>query len=146
MEEAQVRRARARKRTSPAASRWQALIAGWSRSGQTQRAYCHRMGISFGTFAWWKHELTGSPSGRARPGQRAATSPRFVRVDVLAPGGPASSQAQKGISTEVTGAPPPASSFPLEILLPGDIRVRVGLDCGGDLLGRVLATLRGVGC
>jgi hypothetical protein len=104
------------------------------------------MGISFGTFAWWKHQLAGTPCGRAGIGRRASTPPRFVRVEVLPPGVPVSDEPRPVISAEVTGASLPAGSVPLEIVLPGDIRLRVGRDCDVALLDRVLATLRGSGC
>jgi hypothetical protein len=146
MDEAKAGRARAGKRMSPAATRWRVLIAGWSRSGQTQRAYCLRMGVSFGTFTWWKHQLTGTTSGHIPAKRRASASPRFVRVEVLPSRGLLPSQMPEVKSTQVAVTPRQPGSVPLEIIFPGDIRVRVGLDCDGDLLRRVLVVLRGAGC
>ena len=140
------RRTRAAKGLSPAALRWQALIADWARGGLTQRAYCRRMRISAGTFAWWKRRLAGASSGTARTGRRGSTPPRFVRVTAI----PIESSAW-GRSPEATSAgnyrtSTPADSVPLEVIFPGDIRVRVGAACDEALLGRVLAALRGTGC
>jgi hypothetical protein len=131
---------------SPAASRWQALIADWARGGQTQRAYRRRMRISVGTFAWWKHRLAGASPGTALAGRRGSTPPRFVRVTALPSGGLASGLSQEATSAEDYRTSTPTESVPWEVIFPGDIQVRVGVACDGALLGRVLAALRGTGC
>jgi hypothetical protein len=104
------------------------------------------MKISAGTFAWWKHRLAGSLSAPAPVGRRALTSPRFVRVAAPATGAAGLDPSRGAVSSEVSLRSTPAGSAPLEILLPGDIRVRVGVECDSSLLGRVLAVLREAGC
>lgn len=146
MDQRRPRRARPTKGMSPAASRWRALITDWSRSGQTQRAYCLRMKISTGTFSWWKHRLAGVSPGRAPADRRASTSPRFVRVEMLPSNQSGSDQSRTVVSAGASRPSTPAGSVPLEILLPGDIRIRVGVECDAAILRRVLAALRGAGC
>lgn len=145
MDERRPRRTQVTKAMSPAASRWWALIAGCSRSGQTQRSYCRRMKISAGTFAWWKHRLADSLSAPAPVNRRAQTSPRFVRVVAPATGATGLDPLRDAVSSEVSLRSTSTGSAPLEILLPGDIRVRIGVECDSSLLVRVLAVLREAG-
>jgi hypothetical protein len=146
MDERKARRTRAAKGMTPAASRWQALIADWARGRLTQRAYCRRMRISASTFAWWKHQLAGAASSTAPAGRRGSTPPRFVPVTVLPTDAPALGPPPEATSAEDDRTSTPTDSVPLEIIFSGDIRVRVGAACDGALLGRVLAALRGAGC
>jgi hypothetical protein len=104
------------------------------------------MKISAGTFAWWKHRLADSSSAAAPVRRRASTSPRFVRVAAPATGATGRDPSRDAVSAEVTQRSTPAGPAPLEILLPGDIRVWVGVECDSSLLGRVLAVLREAGC
>ena len=69
-----------------------------------------------------------------------------MRVAVPPTGAPVPSQAREAVSGVISRPPTPAGLVPLEIILPGDIRIRVGGDCDGPLLGRVLAALREAGC
>ena len=99
------RRTRAAKGLSPAAFRWQALIVDGARGGQTQRAYCRRMRISAGTFAWWKHRLAGASLGPAPAGRRRSTPPRFVRVTGFPTDAPASGPSPEAASAELDRTP-----------------------------------------
>jgi hypothetical protein len=140
------RRKKTRQYATPAASRWSSLIADWSRSGETQRAYCQRMGISHGTFAWWRHQFARSASAPTDVRQASSASPRFVRVEMLPAGGPKPDPERDVAATETGRAFSPVGIVPLEIILRGEIHVRVGRDCDPAFLGRVLAVLREAAC
>jgi hypothetical protein len=140
------RRRKPRQYPTPAASRWGSLIADWSRSGETQRAYCRRMGISHGTFAWWRHRLARSASAPIDVRPASSASPRFVRVEMLPAGGPKPDPERDVAAAETGRAFSPAGLVPLEIILPGEIHVRVGRDCDPAFLGRVLTALREGAC
>ncbi len=140
------RRRKARQFPTPAASRWGSLTADWSRSGQTQRAYCQRMGISYGTFAWWRHHLARSASAPIDVRPASSVSPRFVRVEMLPAGGPKPDRERNVALPDPGRAFSRAAVVPLEIILPGEIHVRVGRDCDPACLGRVLTLLRELAC
>lgn len=53
--------------SSKRAAYWQDLVDQWSRSGQTQAAFCRKHGITYGSFIWWKRQLTSAPAGGAAP-------------------------------------------------------------------------------
>lgn len=102
------------------------------------------MGISYGSFTWWRHRLrrsAGASIGARRP---ASTSPKFVRVDVLPAGEP---RPDRDVARTGTGRVSGSGAVvPLEIVLPGKIRVRIGRDCDPAFLGRVLTVLRVAAC
>ena len=131
------------KRSSDRAAHWQALISAWSKSGLSQRAFCARRGILPGTFAWWKHQLSKSVR---EPSRWRSASARFVRVE-LRSGATARSAAGADSmgSTAPASGPPPAPAF-LELVFPDGIQVRIGAGCDSELLGLVVATLRGGRC
>jgi hypothetical protein len=73
---------------SKRAAYWQDLVDQWSRSGQTQAAFCRKRGINYGSFVWWKRQLTSAASGagvprgsRGRRGRTTKTGP-FVEVQL----------------------------------------------------------------
>ena len=118
---------------------WQAVVADWSESGLSQRAYCARMGIRPGTFAWWKHELFGGGRKRSR---RRPSQARFVRVEVRPSTHPTDNSGQPSRESAQAVLELPALPTPLiELLLPTGIRVRIGAGCESELLGRVLSVL-----
>lgn len=43
-----------------ASSHWQAHIAAWSDSGQTQAAYCQAHDLNLHTFKYWRKRLSAS--------------------------------------------------------------------------------------
>lgn len=126
----------------PRASHWRSVIADWSRSGLSQRAYCDRKHLAVGTFAWWKHHLRSATPTCSRP--TVPDRPEFVRVRVRggepAVGPPADSWR---VSKQPSAAPPPAS---LEIVMSGDLTVRIYPECDVAMLIRVLDVLRGGLC
>jgi len=73
--------------------RWRGLISEWSRSGQTQVAFCGARGLNAGTFAWWKRQLRrdgwGSAGATARRGRRTRDSGRFIEVHLAGSSRPA---------------------------------------------------------
>ena len=50
---------------SKRAAYWQDLVDRWSRSGQTQAAFCRQRGITYGSFIWWKRQLASAAGGGA---------------------------------------------------------------------------------
>jgi hypothetical protein len=129
--------------TSERAAHWRAIIAAWSESGLTQPAFCSQKGIPLGTFAWWKHELSGGSQKRTRRPRRS----RFLRVELRPSAHPAGDSNQDSIGSAWAVAPPATLAVPLiELLLPDGVRVRLYADCDTELLGRVLTTLRDGRC
>ena len=55
---------------------WRKLISAWSRSGQTQAAFCRKQGVKYWSFCWWKRKLAleGGGAGHRRP--RSKQGPR----------------------------------------------------------------------
>jgi transposase len=102
------------------AARWEALVASWRRSGESQAAFCRRRRLSVERFSWWKRRLAAIPAG----GNRS----RFVAVRVRSSG------------------PAEVPTGVLEITLAGGTRIRVERDCPGELLVRVLGAFGGQGC
>jgi hypothetical protein len=104
----------------------------------TQRAYCERMQLAVGTFAWWKHRL-GSAGSRRR-GPAATDHPEFVRVRVR-DGGPTGSKMTGSSALPDRPSSEPPRPAPLEIVLPGDVIVRVYPECETSMLARVIGAL-----
>jgi len=66
---------------------WQDLVGQWSRSGQTQVAFCRERGVTYGSFTWWKRQLTSAgdtaPRGsRDRRGRATMKTESFVEVQL----------------------------------------------------------------
>jgi hypothetical protein len=108
------------------------VIADWSRSGLTQRAYCEREDLAVGTFAWWKHHLKTERRATAERRSRSDTPP-FVQVEVRG-------TAQRSELAEEL--PVPAG---IEIVS-GDLVVRIFAGCDPTTLSHVVAALRGARC
>ena len=55
---------------------WQDLVGQWSRSGQTQAAFCRSRGITYSAFTWWKRKLSaaGNVAPHGSRGQRGENS------------------------------------------------------------------------
>jgi len=72
---------------------WQDLVDEWSRSGQTQAAFCRAHGITYGSFGWWKRRLASVSDGdsalRGSRGRRGCTQKAGAFVEVQVPGSPA---------------------------------------------------------
>jgi hypothetical protein len=137
-----TRRVSPANRSSGRAAHWQSLIAAWSKSGLSQRAFCARRGILPGTLAWWKHQLS---SEIPVPSRRRPASARFVRVELR----PGATGAEVGAGSATSTAPvcsPPALPALLELVFPDGLRVRIGAGCDPELVGRVLAALRSGRC
>jgi hypothetical protein len=68
----------ARSRSESTESHWRQLIEEWSRSGQTQPAFCRQRDVSLWSFRSWRGRLL------KRDGQRTRRSPRrFTPVEVI---------------------------------------------------------------
>lgn len=37
--------------------RWREIVIGWDKSGETQQAYCQRLGVSLNTFSYARSKL-----------------------------------------------------------------------------------------
>jgi hypothetical protein len=101
-------------------SKWRRHVMAQAASGQSVRAYCRGRGISEQGFHWWRREL--------------------ARRDTVKPAGAAAF-----VPVEVTGTPVAASASAgaVEIVLPGDRRVRVMGPVDRQQLADVLVVLEG---
>jgi hypothetical protein len=77
-----------RRSPSKRAAYWQDLVDQWSRSGQTQAAFCRERGITYSSFLWWKRQLAPALGGdgalrgsRGRRG-RVKKANSFVEVQL----------------------------------------------------------------
>ncbi len=120
--------------SSDRASYWRSVIAECSKSGLSQRAYCERHGLANGTLSWWKHHLR-TASRRTKRGSTAVTESRFAEVQVR-------EDAISGSAASFSAV----SVAPLEVVVAGDLVVRVHGDCDESLLLRVITALRRTGC
>lgn len=94
---------------------WAARMASWSRSGLSRRAWCDRHGVNVHTFDYWRRRLREVPL----PGKR---------------------KARRSLVPIVVAAAVPVE--PLELVLPGGIRLRVPSDAD---VARVTALVRALG-
>jgi len=69
------------RRPSRRAAYWQNLVDQWSRSGQTQAAFCRKRGITYGSFIWWKRRLASAPTGDGAPGGSGGRRARVRKAD-----------------------------------------------------------------
>ena len=77
-----------RRSGSERAEYWRKSISAWSRSGETQAAFCRKQRIKYCNFVWWKRKLAldsedvtqprGSRGKRARPTKTGS----FVEVQL----------------------------------------------------------------
>ena len=94
------------KRDGKKESKWRCHVAGQVTGGLPVRAYCRAQGLSENSFYWWRREL----QRRDQEKSAAAGVPAFVPVRVTA---------------DSTEAPAVAVASVVEIVLPGDRRLRV---------------------
>jgi len=116
---------------------WLERIDAWSLSGQTQRLFCLRQGISENLFSRWKANLA------QRERQRAASPSNAVEL--------VESRREDLAWAEVAwpSAEPvetPDSSCGFEIVLPRGWSVRLGSEFEAEPLRRLLGVLEGFAC
>ena len=117
---------------------WRKIMRQWEQSGQTQAEYCRRQSLSLAAFGWWRSELKRRErerSGRAdqqpkhsRKTDRQPKPVSFVPVEVALPS-----------LDNPNGAP-------LEVVLRGDRRIRVGAQFDAAALEQLVAVLERVPC
>lgn len=93
------------KRDGKKESKWRQQVAGQAASGLSVQAYCRARGLSENSFYWWRRELQ-----RREHEQPTAAAPAFVPVRVTA---------------DATEMPVAASAGVVDIMLPGERRLRV---------------------
>lgn len=98
---------------------WRQVLGQWQRSGATIRGFCARRRLSEASFHAWRREV----ARRDREQQAAATGADFVPVRVVG---------AQSLAVE------PAA---IEIVLPGNVTVRVSAGAEGACLRAVLAAL-----
>jgi len=62
---------------------WQELSRGWESSGESQKEYCRREGVSLSQFRWWRCELKRRKNKQLSV--RQASNGGFVRVHLKDP-------------------------------------------------------------
>lgn len=87
------------------------VLQEWARSGLSQAAFARRRGMPAGTLAWWSHQLR-----RQRPGVP------FIEVGGLA-------------------APAASAPSPFEVVLGGDVTIRVPAAFDAAALRQLLGVL-----
>ena len=116
---------------------WRRAVTAWSRSGQTQVAFCREGSLSLGAFRWWKCELNRRDAERSTPSralsstrQASTGSTRFVAVRVKESG--------EGEATNGPGV--------IEVRLRGGHQLRVHGDVDATALATVVGVLEGRPC
>ncbi|HEX9719503.1 MAG TPA: transposase [Ramlibacter sp.] len=106
---------------------WRRMMRRQAGSGMSVRAWCGRHDLSEASFYWWRRRL--APSGRPadKPGRHKAGTPQFVPVRIAADQADATSDGRPDC---------------IEIILPGNQRVRVLGAVNRRALADVLAVLR----
>lgn len=65
---------------------WESHLAAWKRSGLTQRAYCQRESIAYGSFKNWRSQLLGNPKSlsfvEATPLETEQPSPHALVLQI----------------------------------------------------------------
>jgi hypothetical protein len=119
----------ASKRDREKESKWRQHVAGQAASGLAVRAYCRGRGLSEQSFHWWRRELV------RRAGEKTGVpaAPAFVPVRVASKG--------EVKPTTPTETPAVALAAVVEIMLPGERRVRVTGPVDRQQLGDVLSVL-----
>ncbi len=60
---------------------WTQRIKDWESSGVTQRAYCEREGLKYGTFDYWRRQIR-SAGAAVKPKTKPASAKRLTLVPV----------------------------------------------------------------
>lgn len=104
---------------------WQALVAGWPRSGLTQAQYCARHGISLSSFQYWRARLRKAAKDLASERRSdPAASVRLLPVE---------------LSREPRSA---AQEAPLTLVLSNGLRLEVTAGFDAVTLRQLLAVLQ----
>jgi len=111
--------------------RWADVVSAWRASGLSQREFCLRRGISDRALNNWLYkspyrERVAQILAARSHGDLPAETPRFMPVSVVA-------------VTEDTDAKSLAS--PIEVVLPGGLRIAVTPGFDAETLRRVVVTL-----
>ena len=99
----------------------QRVLEQWKRSGLPLASFAKQRGYVPERLRWWKLKLEGG----------SATLPRFVPVDLRA---------------SVSGAGGARTTSPIEILVPGGVRLLVPEAVEAGVVARLVAALRGASC
>ena len=118
----------ARGKGGTAAERWRERLARWPDSGLSISEFCWREGVSEPSFYQWRKRLKRELS---RNGGHASRKPVFVPVQVVDAGDQATCLAASDSVGTGEGAM-------VEVVLPGGVRVRFGLQVDESRLRSVL--------
>jgi hypothetical protein len=111
---------------------WRGLVAEWQCSGVTQTEFCRQRGVNQGTFNWWKRQL--ARRSREPAADRAAPPSNLpTRQVAFAP-------------IRIQGHEDRVTNGALEIVLPGDRRLRLSGPVDRQQLIDVLAVLEAAAC
>lgn len=101
---------------------WEAHVEAWRASGETQAAYCRRLGLSAITFSGWKRRFE-----RERVAQGAGDSgAALLAVELSEAASDGADSSEAGITVE----------------LGDDVRLRLSPDFDARSLSRAVAALR----
>ena len=101
---------------------WQAHVEAWRSSGETQAAYCRRLGLSPITFSGWKRRFERGGVGASASGEAAA---------LLA-----------GELSDPAPEPDPRGEAWITVEVGADVRLRLSPDFDAASRTRVVAAVR----
>jgi hypothetical protein len=101
---------------------WEAHVEAWRSSGETQAAYCRRLGLSQITFSGWKRRVEREGVGEPASGDAAA----LLAVEVSDPAPEPDPRGEAGITVEMGD----------------DVRLRLSPDFDATSLTRAVAAVR----
>lgn len=117
--------------------RWRERVEGWQRSGETQREYCRRYGLSAKSLSYWRTELQRRDGRRSIVAEPSSGSPVVRWAEVAMPPLPVIAGAVDQAKDEVGG---------FELVHPRGFVVRLGARFEAAALRRLLIVLEGSPC
>ncbi len=128
---------------------WRAAFARLAASGLSAKEFCDREGVNHNTYSYWRTQITKRDRARAKP----AAKQILVPVRVASPKkAPERSDAAKQNLVPVRMISPKKVSEPsdtgtwIEIRTNDGMEIRVPVTCNADVVGELVARLRGKTC
>ena len=123
---------------------WRSAIRKRERSGLTIRAFCDREGLTESAYHFWRRELLKRDGAVDQP---SSPRRRRVKADIEAQPVPTFASLTVGrASSDVAHLSSVDGSMPIEIVVRGNVRVRVGRGFDPHTLDQVLRVMEQRGC
>ncbi len=120
---------------------WRRMVFDQARSGLSIRAWCRQHDLHEHAFYWWRVRL--ARSGRGRKARSRRPTPFAARPTPLCSMG---KQGQAFVPVQVSAPEVTGAADSIEIVLPGDRRIRVRGRVDRQALADVLAVLEATPC